>query len=128
MKDHSCVVCAVLFVIAAAACGGSDSQFGPGPAGGVGPNGRTVGGACIDDRDCASRCTRKDAYPGGMCTVSCRGDLDCPAGTVCVDDDGGICAVSCHAAVDCDAWRAGYRCDNTDRKGADGQALVCRRP
>jgi len=109
----------------AGACGGGGSSFG---AEGVGPGGKAVGGTCTVDADCASQCVGGDHYPGGMCTLSCRDDRDCPAGTECIDDQGGICAISCRSDSDCAGLGAGYACDRTDRHGASGETFVCRRP
>jgi hypothetical protein len=93
----------------------------------IGPDGYLVGGLCSTDRDCAHRCLRDNShYPGGMCTVSCRADADCPAGTSCVSDAGGICAVGCRSSGDCAPFGRGYVCQDRDRQGAGGKALVCR--
>jgi hypothetical protein len=93
----------------------------------VGPSGGIVGGACASDRDCAHRCLSDNShYPGGMCTLSCSRDADCPSGTSCVDDAGGICAINCVSDGDCRPFGRDYRCDDKGRKGAGGEALVCR--
>jgi hypothetical protein len=60
-----------------------------------------------------------------MCTIACQDDLDCPAGSACVDDQGGICAVLC-AGTDCSAFGPGWRCTDRDRRGTDGKIDVCR--
>jgi len=112
-------VCCIVSSVLLGGCGRDDE--------GIGPHGELVGASCATDRDCAHRCLRDNAhYPGGMCTVSCQRDADCPAGTSCVKDSGGICAVSCRASADCASFGRGYVCDERDRQGADGEALVCR--
>lgn len=103
------------------ACG---SDGGPG----VGPGSLLVGAACDADRHCDSRCVKGKNYPGGMCTVSCRDDRDCPSGTACIDDHGGICALACTVHRDCDFMGGRYLCDAKSRKGSAGRALVCRVP
>lgn len=102
---------------------GCGSDGGP-----VGPGSHLVGAACSDDHHCEARCARGKHYPGGMCTVSCRDDRDCPGGTFCVSDHGGICALSCGHHRDCDFMGPRYACDSHDRKGAPGRAHVCRVP
>jgi hypothetical protein len=91
----------------------------------VGPNSSVVGGRCAQDSDCAHRCATGDKFPGGFCTMSCLGDADCPHGALCVDRNNGICLVACNASQDCTAFGPTYKCDDHDRKGAPGKALVC---
>lgn len=116
------VFLAVSLLASTTACGGSDDR------GGVGPNGALVGAPCDADRQCESRCAKGSHYPGGMCTLSCRDDRDCPPGTACVDDHGGVCALTCSAHRDCDFMGPRYLCDAKGRKGAKGKADVCRAP
>ena len=93
----------------------------------VGPHGDLVGGACISDRDCQATCISNSShYPGGMCTVPCDTDLDCPPDTMCVDDSDGVCAVWCLDYRDCEDFGRGYTCDSVGRKGASGDTTVCR--
>jgi hypothetical protein len=93
----------------------------------VGPHGDLVGGECISDRDCQATClTGSSHYPGGMCTVPCNNDLDCPPDTACVDDSGGVCAVSCLDYRDCDGFGGVFTCNSVGRKGTGGDTLVCR--
>jgi hypothetical protein len=95
---------------------------------GVGPHGSLVGAACASNGDCDSRCVSSDHYPGGMCTLTCASNANCPDGTSCIDDAGGICAVNCRLPGDCALFGAPYACDSKGLKGADGSALVCRVP
>jgi hypothetical protein len=109
-----------LGLVIAVSCGRADD---------IGPSGGLVGGTCVSDRECARLCLRGNShYPGGMCTVPCLLDGDCPAGTACVDDAGGICAVLCRLPADCAAFGPGFTCDAEKRKGAPGDAPVCRVP
>src|SRR5438067_373087 len=79
---------------------------------GVGPTNRGVGGACISDNDCVKRCvTGNDHYPGGMCTILCSSERDCPGGSTCVSDAGGICAPTCQSPSDCVQYGRGFTCD-----------------
>ena len=59
----------------------------------------SLGGTCDRDRDCwqGECCTSKDCG-GGMCTLSCRDDLDCPFGMACHDD---LCFYACESDADC---------------------------
>ncbi len=83
---------------------------------------RTVGGACDSDADCNERCLTGSDFPGGMCTVACRDDVDCPGGTDCIDKKGGVCLPVCDEHRDC---FGGYRCKSEDRRGAGGKSRVC---
>ena len=121
---HAPIAVLVGAVLVACSSGGGASTSSEG----VGAGGHVVGGACHVDADCQARCVGGDHYPGGMCTVSCRDDRDCPRGTECIDDQGGLCAISCSVNADCDGLGSGYRCDKTDRRGASGETSVCRRP
>ena len=98
----------------------------------VGALGTDVGGACTMKSQCASEClTGNDHFPGGMCTIACTSDVQCPHGSVCIDgghDAGGICGVTCATPSDCNGFGRGYTCDAVDRVGAPGQALICRVP
>jgi hypothetical protein len=96
--------------------------------GGVGPGGRLVGGQCSTDNDCVKRCVRNRSFPGGLCSLSCNSERDCPGGTTCINSEGGVCAIVCLQVADCAPFGAGYSCDATDRRGDGGQALVCRVP
>jgi hypothetical protein len=91
---------------------------------GVGNEGDVVGGPCTDFMDCApeSYCETGGDFPGGVCTLDCRDDRDCPEGTACIDKQGGICLLLCNFDSDC---RQGYDCDDEDRRGASGKATVC---
>jgi hypothetical protein len=111
---------ALALAVAIGACGDDDDDF---PGGGA-----TVGAACVSDSQCAFRCARGGHYPGGMCTVPCSDDFDCPSGTACVDDEGGICAVVCDFDGNCGSFGPEYRCDSTRRRGAGGEIRVCRNP
>ena len=109
----------LVFAAAIGACGDDDDEFA---------GARTVGAACISDSQCAFRCARGSHYPGGMCTVPCRDDFDCPSGTACVDDEGGICAFVCDFDDRCATFGPEYRCDSTSRHGSGGDIRVCRNP
>lgn len=94
----------------------------------VGPAGSLVGGPCSTDRQCNESCYADKHYPGGMCTVHCRSDLDCPGGTACVEEDENICVAICVNNASCAAFGRGFVCDARDRVGSAGGALVCRVP
>ena len=98
-----------------------------GCGGGVGAAGALVGAACDVDSQCVHRCVRGDShYPGGLCSLTCRSDADCPGGSSCVDDANGICAVNCLANDNCAGFGRGFSCDDVDRVGGGPKATVCR--
>jgi hypothetical protein len=100
------------------ACGDDDDDA-------IGPGGRLIGGDCDDG--CVELCARDDEFPGGMCSIRCSNDLDCPDGTACVDKDGGVCAIECDSHADCDGFGLPWACVEVDRRG-DGNVFVCGNP
>lgn len=97
----------------------------PGCGSGVGRDGDVVGGSCTASGGCAggSSCLTDSMYPGGMCTVDCDTQADCPGGSVCVQESGGTCLLACRSAGDC---RDGYGCEDKSTVD-DGHATVCIR-
>ncbi|HEX8954480.1 MAG TPA: hypothetical protein VF945_21645 [Polyangia bacterium] len=94
----------------------------------VGAAGTDVGAACTSNAQCASVCLQNNGnWPGGMCTILCNSDVQCPKGSVCVSSNGGVCAVSCTQPADCAGFGRGFTCDAADHV-TGGQALVCRVP
>jgi hypothetical protein len=108
----------MLLVCAAASCGDIS----------VGPHSATVGAACTTSADCATQCLLDDRhFPGGMCTVPCASDADCPHGSVCLDTMSGICVTACARNEDCAGFGRGFVCDSSD--GIGGAAVsICRVP
>lgn len=94
-------------------------------SGGVGTEGDVVGGPCSGGSGCAggSSCLEASMYPGGMCTLDCETQADCPGGTACVQESGGTCLLACSSAGDC---REGYDCIEKSAM-PDGHAFVCIR-
>ncbi len=86
----------------------------------VGENSRVVGGPCEGHSDCEERCLV--SFPGGMCTLTCESDGDCPGGSACVDVQDGVCLMECQEDRDCPG---GYECDDEDRFGASGEVDIC---
>lgn len=84
--------------------------------------GDDIGAECSQHADCDERCVTGGDFPGGMCTLSCDGDPDCPSGTSCVAEEDGICLLQCEADRDCPG---GYECDDVRRRGSGGEAQVC---
>jgi hypothetical protein len=91
----------------------------------VGPDGRAIGGPCVDELDCAagSYCLLGIEYPGGHCTTNCRQDADCRGGALCVEEEAGVCLLPC--TVDEDCAREGYVCRERVQRGAVGTVGVC---
>jgi hypothetical protein len=65
-----------------------------------------LGGLCGGNQDCAVGfcCRNPKECGGGMCTLSCRNDLDCPVEMAC---EHGMCFYSCRSDLDC---AAGQHC------------------
>jgi hypothetical protein len=67
-----------------------------------------INAACKADTDCQTSqglfCSVGD--PGGQCLKLCQKLTDCPAGSVCTDEN--KCYKSCAGSADC--TRAGYAC------------------
>ena len=117
MKKHNVgllmVVLTVFFLIGlAVGCGGEE----------VGEDSATVGGACSSDRDCKEVCLTGSDWPGGMCSLRCDSDDDCPYGSHCIDTERGVCMMACRSDDDCPG---GYECDDEDRRGHSGKIHVC---
>jgi hypothetical protein len=107
---------AVWFALALAVAGcGNDA---------VGKNGNVVGGSCSASGGCAggSVCLTDTMYPGGMCSIVCQQQSDCPNHTVCVQEGGGRCLLACSSASDC---RSGYACQDKSTLNPAGHATVC---
>ncbi|MEM7139101.1 MAG: hypothetical protein AAF500_21185 [Myxococcota bacterium] len=86
-----------LTVLLAVACG--DGRF-PGTAGN---ESALVGGPCMDNSDCDFQlCESFDNLPGGICTLSCENDNDCPSGSSCAGlETGWVCLLNCESTSDC---------------------------
>jgi hypothetical protein len=85
-----------------------------------------LGARCDTKDECAERCLAPSGdYPGGMCTVSCASDADCPDGAACVDEEGGVCLFACASAPNCEFLGDGWTCTAVDARGG-GQVMACR--
>lgn len=105
------LVLAVGLMLSLSACGDPVSE-----------DSSTVGGPCTSNDDCKEICLTGSDWPGGMCTLSCRDDADCPGGSACIDEERGVCLMECRGDEDCPS---GYECDDEDRKGHRGKIHVC---
>lgn len=107
-----------LLTLLTSACGNDSGEDGIGNAGDV------VGGPCQTTDACAegSECIVGGDFPGGMCTVACSSDADCPGATRCISNEGGICMLPCETKADC---REGFQCEGKSREGGDGDKKVC---
>lgn len=66
----------------------------------------SVGDFCRQNVDCDSEafCCKEGKCGGGMCTLECRSDRDCPSDMVCRDKK--YCLFSCNSDRDCfDGWQ-----------------------
>jgi hypothetical protein len=94
----------------------------------VGPNSTSVGAACTADNQCQHQCLIDDRhFPGGMCTLPCATDANCPAGSFCIEQSSGICVAGCHVDADCTGFGRGFVCDRETR-ATGGDAMICRVP
>lgn len=91
---------------------------------GCGPNDRVAGGECDRDRDCASGsiCATGGDFPGGMCTLECDRNSDCPNEMSCIDEEGGVCLFWCDSDRDC---FGGYECESEQLRHRNGREDVC---
>ncbi len=111
-----------------AACGSDetgDNNQGNQPGNGeelVGEDSSVVGGGCFEDDACEGKCMTGSDWPGGMCTLECDNDTDCPDLSYCIAIERGICLMDCYEDADCPS---GYECDDKDREGHRGEAYVC---
>lgn len=118
-----CLSIAVLTVLSA--CG--ESRF-PGMAGN---DSTLVGGPCMAAGDCDFLlCQTGDAFPGGLCTLSCGTDNDCPSGSSCAGlITGWVCLVDCATTEDC---REQWTCQTVTRPSSGeeepGTFLGCLGP
>ena len=88
---------------------------------------RTLGARCDQSSECDERClvAAGPDWPGGLCTISCDDDGDCPGDARCVADEGGVCLFECSADPDCGFLGAGWGCETRDGRPS-GQVMVCR--
>ncbi len=120
----------LLFALTGAVACGSDDTSGGGTDGKdnqgqeelVGEDSRFVGGGCFDNDGCEEICMTGSDWPGGMCTLQCDDDTDCPDLSYCIAFERGICLMDCIEDEDCPI---GYRCDDEDRHGHRGDIYVC---
>ena len=107
-KSLAAALCGAVVVLGTA-CGGGTSVFS----------------GCSVDADCPVRCQRGDPeYPGGLCTASCRTNLDCAGDAVCYPRDGGVCVLLCSSQQECADFGVGYVC--RDKEDTEGRLqLVC---
>jgi len=84
-----------------------------------------VAAGCSSDSDCAVRCERDERnFPGGLCTMTCNKNEDCPMGTLCIDKEDGLCMLECSSMEQCEDFGARYICkDKEDVHGS--RQLVC---
>ena len=109
----------------ALACGDDETGDSSGPGDGeevVSEDSPVVGGGCFDNEGCEERCLTGSDWPGGMCTLDCDSDSDCPDASNCIAKERGVCLMECGEDDDCPS---GYECDDEDREGHAGKVYVC---
>lgn len=78
---------------------------------------RTLGARCDAVSDCEQRCLMPSRNtPGGMCSLSCTKNSDCPGDSVCADRDGGICLYPCKTETQCQFLGTGWYCEELEGK------------
>jgi hypothetical protein len=89
----------------------------------------TMGARCTTTSDCAQRCLPpSDEFPGGMCTVDCLEDGDCPSDATCVAGHGGVCLYTCRDDADCTFLGDFGGVKWTCREDSADRPHVCRGP
>ena len=99
-----------------------------GAVGGCGGHGsgdidEVIGESCVNDRDCDTRCYIDGEFPGGICSLPCQSDNDCPSDTFCMKKADGVCLFAC-PDFDCGRLGAGWTCRDKERENG-GQISVC---
>ncbi|HEX5060304.1 MAG TPA: hypothetical protein VFV99_13140, partial [Kofleriaceae bacterium] len=92
-------------VVFVAACGGHDP----------GDIDELLGATCRSDRDCEVRCYLDPQFPGGICSVPCTSDNDCPFEALCMSTSGGMCLYAC-PDFDCNRLGPGWTCRSRGRE------------
>jgi hypothetical protein len=92
----------------------------------------SLGARCVDSGDCVDRCLPPSAdYPGGMCTLACTADSECPSDAACVQRVGGVCLFTCRDDSDCSLLGSVsglvWRC-HEDMQGSGPARKVCLGP
>lgn len=117
------LVLAAFALCLCAACG--DDRV-PGMAGN---DSTLVGGPCSENDDCDQKlCETIPTFPGGLCTLSCGNDNDCPRGSSCAGlTSGWVCLVDCQTSSDC---RVDWSCSSVPLPGNDvsGTVMACIGP
>ena len=86
-----------------------------------------VGESCVSADDCDSNlCNTGGSFPGGVCTVSCDANVDCPTGFLCISRSSGMCLRSCTSDDACEALRgADWQCREESLEEGGGNRMVC---
>ena len=105
MTRHILAPSLALLLATLAGCSGDpddECRFDPAHCGGG------VGADCARDDDCDDGycCTEESNCGGGMCTIACARDADCPSFMACEHD---ICFFRCDVDEDC---ASGQSCEH----------------
>lgn len=85
-----------------------------------------IGDHCAPTNTCPGECVRGGDFPGGICTLECDNDADCPTDYRCVESEGGICLPSCDAEQTCiDLLGSDWRCEPRQSEGDGTEVTVC---
>lgn len=87
------------------------------------PVSRELGARCDDKDECDERCLVGERYPGGLCSLSCIRDDDCPDGSACIEVEGGVCLPGC-GIEECDYLGEGWSCQPALATSGD-EVMVC---
>ena len=88
---------------------------------------RELGARCDDHDECDERCLRAARYPGGLCSLSCDDDGDCPSSSSCADVIDGVCLFDCERGPDCQFLGTGWTCQE-EAALPTGMVKVCIGP
>jgi hypothetical protein len=100
MRNSILTACFVSILGSISACGDDDD--------GTPAQRRGVGSACTADDECLEVGQRCLPFKGGYCGISdCTSDLECPAGSACVehDDAKSYCFLICNDKPECNRHR-----------------------
>jgi hypothetical protein len=85
---------------------------------------REIGARCDDQDECDERCLTGQRFPGGMCSLGCDAEEDCPSGSSCVNVAGGSCLYSCREDPGCEFLGEQWTCQLERERGGEPDSMV----